>query len=126
MEQLRLSPPATATRATPRASTPRAWSPMTARSRRTPSTSTRPTGATSRRSSITGRRYVDRAYPVTDVKVYSNAPSTEPGVVNGACWRPRRLPAEDLRLEGRPPGRRRQPGRWPRASVDHQAVTEDT
>lgn len=26
---------------------------------------------------ITGRRYVDRAYPVTPVKVYSNAPSTE-------------------------------------------------
>ncbi|QQV79499.1 DUF4982 domain-containing protein (plasmid) [Sphingomonas aliaeris] len=26
---------------------------------------------------ITGRRYVDRAYPVTDVKVYSNAPRTE-------------------------------------------------
>ncbi|TCS14930.1 glycoside hydrolase family 2 TIM barrel-domain containing protein [Caulobacter sp. BK020] len=31
---------------------------------------------------IAGRRYVDRAYPVTDVKVYSNAPSTEL-VVNG-------------------------------------------
>jgi beta-galactosidase len=26
---------------------------------------------------ITGRRYVDRAYPVTQVRVYSNAPSTE-------------------------------------------------
>lgn len=26
---------------------------------------------------ITGRRYVDRAYGVTDIKVYSNAPSTE-------------------------------------------------
>lgn len=26
---------------------------------------------------ITGKRYVDRAYPVTDVRVYSNAPSTE-------------------------------------------------
>jgi beta-galactosidase len=26
---------------------------------------------------ITGRRYVDRAYSVTDVRVYSNAPSTE-------------------------------------------------
>jgi beta-galactosidase len=31
---------------------------------------------------ITGRRYVDRAYPVTDVRVYSNAPSTDL-VVNG-------------------------------------------
>lgn len=31
---------------------------------------------------ITGRRYVDRAYPVTDVRVYSNAPQTEL-VVNG-------------------------------------------
>lgn len=31
---------------------------------------------------ITGRRYVDRAYPVTDVRVYSNAPSTEL-LVNG-------------------------------------------
>jgi beta-galactosidase len=26
---------------------------------------------------INGRRYVDRAYPVTDVRVYSNAPATE-------------------------------------------------
>jgi beta-galactosidase len=26
---------------------------------------------------ITGRRYVDRAYPATDVRVYSNAPATE-------------------------------------------------
>ena len=31
---------------------------------------------------ITGRRYVDRAYPVTEVRVYSNAASTEL-VVNG-------------------------------------------
>ncbi len=31
---------------------------------------------------ITGRRYVDRAYAVTDVRVYSNAPATEL-VVNG-------------------------------------------
>ena len=31
---------------------------------------------------INGRRYVDRAYPVTDVRVYSNAPQTEL-VVNG-------------------------------------------
>jgi beta-galactosidase len=31
---------------------------------------------------ITGRRYVDRAYGVTDVRVYSNAPATEL-VVNG-------------------------------------------
>jgi beta-galactosidase len=31
---------------------------------------------------ITGRRYVDRAYPVTDIKVYSNAPATEL-LVNG-------------------------------------------
>jgi beta-galactosidase len=31
---------------------------------------------------ITGRRYVDRAYPVTDVRVYSNGPSTDL-VVNG-------------------------------------------
>ncbi len=32
---------------------------------------------------VTGRRYVDRAYSVTDVKVYSNASSTEL-LVNGA------------------------------------------
>lgn len=31
---------------------------------------------------IVGRRYVDRAYPVTDVKVYSNAPATNL-IVNG-------------------------------------------
>ena len=31
---------------------------------------------------ITGRRYVDRAYPVTDVRVYSNAASTDL-VING-------------------------------------------
>jgi beta-galactosidase len=31
---------------------------------------------------ITGHRYVDRAYPVTDVRVYSNAPSTDL-MVNG-------------------------------------------
>ena len=31
---------------------------------------------------VTGRRYIDRAYPTTDIRVYSNAPSTEL-VVNG-------------------------------------------
>ncbi|MEJ6011592.1 glycoside hydrolase family 2 TIM barrel-domain containing protein [Novosphingobium aquae] len=34
---------------------------------------------------ITGRRYVNRAYPVTDVRIYSNAPQTEL-VVNGKTY----------------------------------------
>lgn len=72
---------------------------------------------------ITGRRYVDRAYPVTDVKVYSNAPSTEL-VVNGTSlgaladcpdriciWKDVRLAAGDNQVAAK--------GRFA------QAVTED-
>ncbi|HWT50769.1 MAG TPA: glycoside hydrolase family 2 TIM barrel-domain containing protein, partial [Caulobacter sp.] len=72
---------------------------------------------------ITGRRYVDRAYPVTDVKVYSNAPSTKL-VVNGASlgaladcpdriciWKDVRLAAGDNQVTAK--------GRF------GQAVTED-
>lgn len=73
---------------------------------------------------ITGRRYIDRAYPVTDVKVYSNAPSTEL-VVNGqsigvakdcpqkvCVWKDVRLTVGDNQVLAK--------GRF------GQAVTEDT
>ena len=40
---------------------------------RTPSTSTRRTGRSSRCVHINGRRYVHRAYAVNDVRIYSNA-----------------------------------------------------
>jgi len=72
---------------------------------------------------INGRRYVDRAYPVTDVRVYSNAPSTElliNGVSKGVLqdcpqkiciWRAVRLEAGENRVSAR--------GAFP------QGVTED-
>lgn len=62
---------------------------------------------------ITGRRYVDRAYPVTDVRVYSNAQSTTLQVnekpvgtltdcANRVCvWKAVRLAVGENRIEAR-------------------------
>jgi beta-galactosidase len=58
---------------------------------------------------ITGRRYVDRAYPVTDVRVYSNARVNRARPQRPNPGRANRLPAEDLRVEGRSSGPGRQP-----------------
>ncbi len=75
---------------------------------------------------ITGRRYSSRAYPVTDVRVYSNAPSTEL-VLNGVAlvtmtncpehtcvWKSVRLRAGDNSVVAR--------GLFPKALVEDRII----